>query len=68
MKDREKVTIRICPACGSEFTERPAISRKDGRAEICPACGIREALQGLGLDRDEQERIVEIVERSYHEN
>lgn len=34
-----------CPICNKEFTERPALSRKDNKTEICPYCGIREALE-----------------------
>ena len=36
--------IRICPICGKEYTEHPAISRKDNVTEICPECGMKEAL------------------------
>ena len=35
---------RICPVCGREYTEYPAISRKDNKTEICPDCGQDEAL------------------------
>lgn len=34
---------RICPSCGKEYTDEPAVSRKDG-SEICPECGEEEAL------------------------
>lgn len=40
----KEIGIRICPFCGNEFTEHPAISRKDGITEICPACGTKEAM------------------------
>lgn len=36
---------RICPVCGREYTEYPALSRKDNKTEICPQCGIEEALE-----------------------
>ena len=36
--------IMICPICGKEYTEHPAISRKDNVTEICPECGMKEAL------------------------
>ena len=34
----------ICPICGNEYTEHPAILRRDNITEICPACGTKEAL------------------------
>lgn len=34
---------RICPSCGKEYRDTPAVSRKDG-SEICPECGEAEAL------------------------
>ncbi len=37
--------IRICPVCGREYDEYPAISRRDNKIEICPECGIAEALE-----------------------
>lgn len=40
----EDLGIRICPICGNEYTEHPAISRKDNITEICPVCGMKEAL------------------------
>ena len=41
MKD---LGIRICPVCGNEYTEHPAISRRDNETEICPKCGQMEAI------------------------
>lgn len=43
--------IRICPLCGNEYTEHPAISRKDNVTEICPKCGTKEALEDFLADR-----------------
>lgn len=46
--DKEKVmemfTVRRCPNCGKEFSENPAMSRRD-KSEICPMCGHKEALE-----------------------
>ena len=42
MTDIEKT--RICPICGREYTDYPALSRRDNATEICPACGVDEAL------------------------
>lgn len=33
-----------CSKCGREFSERPAISRRN-QTEICPLCGQQEALE-----------------------
>lgn len=36
---------RICPICGREYAEYPALSRKDNTTEICPNCGVKEAFE-----------------------
>jgi hypothetical protein len=41
----EDLGIRICPICGKEYTEYPALSRRDNITEICPSCGTKEALE-----------------------
>ena len=56
----------ICPYCKKEYTERPALSRKDGKTFICPECGIREALESMGVDREEQAKIIDIMNRHKH--
>lgn len=33
-----------CPACGRDYYDPPALSRKDDQTEICPNCGVLEAL------------------------
>lgn len=43
----KKLEVRICPKCGREYTEYPALSREDNKTEICPDCGTREALEDL---------------------
>lgn len=52
---------RICPICGQTYHEPSALSRVDGKTQICPDCGTREALQSMGVDTDEQERIIETI-------
>ena len=42
MTDTEKT--HICPICGREYTDYPALSRRDNTTEICPDCGVDEAL------------------------
>ena len=61
MKAKENETLRICPICGREYTEHPALSRTDGKTLICPDCGVREALATIYVRKDEQERILEII-------
>ena len=59
----EKQTTRICPLCGQIYIGYPALSRADNETLICPDCGTREALQGLGVDADEQDQIIESIHR-----
>lgn len=40
----ENETTWICPICGKETNEFPALSRKDNKTEICSDCGTGEAL------------------------
>ena len=56
----ETRTERTCPTCGKTYTAHPAYSRLDGSA-ICPDCGTREALESIGVSRDEQEQIIGII-------
>lgn len=60
----EKVATRqaACPRCGRTYTERPATAR-DGSGPICPDCGTREALESIGVGKDEQERILDTIHR-----
>lgn len=63
MKTKE-LKVRVCPICEQEYTDRPAISRTDYKTPICPDCGIRQALESLGIDTDEQEKILKTIHRS----
>lgn len=49
---------RVCPHCGKEYVQHPALSRRDNRTLICPDCGIREALADLGMDIEDQEGVI----------
>ena len=51
----------VCPLCGATYHERPALSRADGESLICPDCGIREALASIGIEPDEQEKILQKI-------
>lgn len=57
-------TMRICPICGQEYTGAPALSRKDNETLICPDCGTREALESIGVDSAEQEKILDTIHRN----
>ena len=60
MKEELKV-LRTCPICGKEYTEHPALSRKDNSTLICTDCGTREALESIGVGQAEQEEILGII-------
>ena len=51
----------VCPLCGRLYHEHPALSRTDNETLICPDCGTRQALQSIGIDPEEQERIIETI-------
>jgi len=67
MKDNNLVTA-TCPRCGQIYCGIPAISREDNTTMICPDCGILEALQSIGVNTDEQLKILAIIHRSMGEN
>lgn len=53
--------LRICPYCKKEFHNAPALSRADGKTLICPDCGTREALASIGVNKEEQEKILNTI-------
>ena len=55
---------RICPKCGCVFTEVPALSRVDNETLICADCSTKEALESIGISKEEQEKIISIIHRS----
>ena len=57
----ELMVLRTCPICGMQYTEHPALSRKDNTTLICPDCGTREALESIGVGQAEQEEILGII-------
>lgn len=59
---KEGENMAICPICGSEYSERPALSRKDNRTEICPDCGTMEALQAAGIPEESQKEILAAIQ------
>lgn len=60
-----EIKLRTCPKCGKVYHGRPALSRTDNETLICPDCGTREALESIGVGRDEQEQILETIHRCY---
>lgn len=60
----EMQKIRICPLCGCSYTGHPALSRTDSETLICPDCGTRQALDSIGVSREEQESILATIHRS----
>lgn len=61
---KENNSIRKCPKCGIEYQGHSAISREDNKTPICPDCGTREALESIGVDINEQERIIKTIHRT----
>lgn len=57
------VRTAVCPLCGRLYHGHPALSRTDNETLICSDCGTRQALQSIGIDPDEQERIIETIHR-----
>lgn len=60
LDNREK----ICPKCGNRYTGHSAVSRADNETLICPDCGTREALATLGVDKEEQQLIINAIHRA----
>ena len=53
--------IAICPKCGKEYHGSPALSREDNETYICKDYGKREDLESIGVDKDEQEEILNTI-------
>lgn len=60
------IGIRICPKCGRRYHGVPAQSREDNHILICPDCGTREALEEIGVEKEEQDRILESIHSCRH--
>lgn len=59
---KENITrTAVCPRCGKEYTGRPALSRADNQTPLCPDCGTREALESIGVDTAEQDKILKAI-------
>ena len=66
MKQNEESRFGVCPRCGQSYTGRPALSRVDNETLICPDCGTREALATIGISEEEQEKILQVLHKTFH--
>ena len=66
MKDEIINNGRICPICRKTYHEPPALSRTDNKTLICSDCGCRQALISLGIDEEEQNKILDTIHRYSH--
>ena len=46
----------VCPICCEDYSDPPAISRKDNKSKICPNCGTGEALMDF-IDNIQKKRL-----------
>ena len=46
------------------YTGHPALSRTDNETMICPDCGTRQALESIGVDPKEQEKILATIHKN----
>ena len=61
MKSDNCTELSTCPFCGAQYGGYPALSRKYPNTQICPDCGTREALESIGVEPEEQEKILETI-------
>lgn len=54
-------TTKLCPKCGESYVGVSAMSRIPNVGNICPDCGSREALESIGIDKAEQDKIIGII-------
>ena len=64
--ERQVNSAHICPVCGRQFFETPAVSRRDESMKICSVCAATEALEDAqaagAISKGEAKEIQEIVE------
>ena len=70
IKNADEIAVidngRICPLCGKTYYEPPALSRTDNKTLICSDCSVKEALSSLGIDEEEQNKILDTIHRYSH--
>lgn len=52
----------ICQKCKDEFSERPAVSRRESKILICPICASKEAIEDTPWDEDSKKEALEEIE------
>jgi len=52
---------RVCPKCGRTYTAYPALSKIDNVTPICPECRMHEAMDSLKIDKEHQDKIIEMI-------
>lgn len=57
------VQLRTCPRCGGVYSGHGAVSRLDNVTIVCSDCGTREALESIGVDETEQEKILDTIHK-----
>ena len=65
---KNEIQFRKCPKCGKLFSERGAVSRMDNVTIICSDCGTREALESIGVDETEQEKILDTIHKTINQD
>ena len=65
MKATDCTKTRICPKCGAEYIGVPALSRIPELGCICSNCASREALESIGISKEEQDKIIGIIHSVY---
>ena len=65
-RQAELKPAQICPVCGRQFFETPAISRRDESMKICSVCAATEALEDAqkagAISKGEAKEIQETIE------
>ncbi len=62
----DKDISSVCPICNKAYTGRPAVSRTDSEVLICPDCGTRQALESIGTEHKEIEKIIQIIHQIHN--
>ena len=66
LEEAKSLPAHICPVCGRQFFETPAVSRRDESMKICSVCAATEALEDAreagAISKGEAKEIQEIIE------
>ena len=65
---KNEIQFRKCPKCGKLLSERGAVSRVDNVTIVCSDCGTREALESIGVDEKEQEKILDTIHNTINQD